>query len=149
MSSQDGTADPSPLPGDIPPEYPGDRVPRRDTEPIAALPDPGVDEMVRRRHPGVQAPTGHGMEGGQPLSDQPEGVPMSDNSDRLEAFYRDLLHELGEFARRPSATAIGAAVVVKRVALAYDVDAAQRLPLPRFSRAEREERSETSWRADQ
>ncbi len=66
-----------------------------------------------------------------------------------DAFYRDLLYELGEFARRPSATAIGAAVVVKRVAIAHGISSAEELPLPRFNRAEREERAEVRWRAKQ
>jgi hypothetical protein len=70
-------------------------------------------------------------------------------SENLDRFYADLLHELGEFARRPTATAIGAAVVVKRVAQAHGVQMADRLPLPRFSRAEREERSEDQWRGAQ
>jgi hypothetical protein len=70
-------------------------------------------------------------------------------TDPLEAFYRDVLHELGEFARRPSATAIGAAAVVKRVANAHGLEIADRLPLPRFNRAEREERAENVWRAAQ
>jgi hypothetical protein len=89
----------------------------------------------------------------------PESVPVSlphelpaspavpgSGSDALDAFYRDLLHELGEFARRPSATAIGAAVVVKRVARVHGIEVAERLPLPRFNRAEREERAENEWR---
>ena len=71
---------------------------------------------------------------------------VPDPSAALDAFYRDLLHELGEFARRPSATAIGAAVVAKRGALAYGVGAAERLPLPRFNRAEREDQAENEWR---
>jgi hypothetical protein len=67
----------------------------------------------------------------------------------LDRFYADVLHELGEFARRPKSTAIGAAVVVKRVALVHGIQSAERLPLPRFNRAEREERSETDWRGSQ
>jgi hypothetical protein len=74
---------------------------------------------------------------------------VSDPSEALGRFYADLLHELGEFARRPSATAIGAAVVVKRVARVHGVELADRLPLPRFNRAEREDRADTQWRADQ
>jgi len=69
-------------------------------------------------------------------------------SETLDRFYSDLLYELGEFARRPTATAIGAAVVVKRVARAHGVQAADRLPLPRFNRAEREDRAEAAWRAE-
>jgi hypothetical protein len=67
-----------------------------------------------------------------------------DAAPTLDRFYADLLHELDEFARRPSATAIGAAVVVKRVAKAHGVEAADRLPLPRFNRAERDVRGQIS-----
>ncbi len=67
----------------------------------------------------------------------------------LERFYRDLLWELDEFARRPSATAIGAAAVAKRVAKTHGLEIADRLPLPRFNRAEREERAENAWRSTQ
>jgi hypothetical protein len=74
---------------------------------------------------------------------------MPEQSLSLERFYADLLHELGEFARRPSATAIGAAVVVKRVAKAHGLEVADRLPLPRFNRAELEERCDARWMADQ
>jgi hypothetical protein len=52
-----------------------------------------------------------------------------------EAFYRDVLHELGEHARR-GGSAFGAAVVAKRVARAHGLAAAERLPLPRPTRAE-------------
>jgi len=78
-----------------------------------------------------------------------EAAISVDATAALNRFYSDLLHELGEFARRPSATAIGAAVVVKRVAQAHGVELADRLPLPRFNRAEREERSENQWRSEQ
>jgi hypothetical protein len=77
------------------------------------------------------------------------GVLLMDSRSGLERFYSDLLYELGEFARRPSATAIGAAVVVKRVAKAHGVEVAERLPLPRFTRAERQERSSERWRVEQ
>ena len=66
------------------------------------------------------------------------GDAAVDVSVALDRFYASLLHELEEFARRPSATAIGAAVVLKRVAKAHGVEIAHRLPLPRFSRAERQ-----------
>jgi hypothetical protein len=62
--------------------------------------------------------------------------------DALNRFYQDLLYELGEFARRRSATAVGAAVIVKRVALSHGIDAAVRLPLPRLTR---EEQAELRW----
>jgi len=52
------------------------------------------------------------------------------------AFYRDLLFELGEHARRRGATAYGAAVVAKRGAVAHGLAEAGRLPLPRPTRAE-------------
>lgn len=53
-----------------------------------------------------------------------------------EAFYRDLLHELGELARA-GGTAVGAARVAKRVAREHGLDVA-RVPLPRLTRVERE-----------
>ena len=88
---------------------------------------------------------GMAEDGAQGVSEvSPGEVSMSEGS-ALDRFYRDLLWELDEFVRRPSATAIGAAVVVKRVALAHEIESAERLPLPRYSRAEREERSETDW----
>jgi len=78
----------------------------------------------------------------------PESTP-SNRDDVVERFYRELLYELGEFARRPSATAIGAAVVAKRVAVTFGIASADSLPLPRFSRAEREDRAENEWRRRQ
>ena len=56
-----------------------------------------------------------------------------------ETFYRDVLHALGEHARRRGATAQGAAAVVKRVAREHGLPIAERLPLPRLTRAERED----------
>lgn len=56
----------------------------------------------------------------------------------LERFYADVVWELGIFIRGPKPTAAGAAVVVKRVAKAHGVRAADVLPLPRLTRAERE-----------
>ena len=53
---------------------------------------------------------------------------------------RDFFWELAEFIRKPGATAAGAAVVAKRVALRHGVDTARLLPLPRLTRAELEER---------
>jgi hypothetical protein len=62
------------------------------------------------------------------------GVPLvSDLS--VDRFYSDLVFELGEHARS-GGTAIGAAAVAKRVALAHGVASAGRVPLPRFNRAE-------------
>lgn len=51
-----------------------------------------------------------------------------------DAFYRDLLHALDEWQRRPTATARGCVSVVKRVALAHGIQIAGRMPLPRLSR---------------
>lgn len=59
--------------------------------------------------------------------------------DALEAFYRDVLDALGVHMRRRDATAQGAAAVVKRVALGHGLPVAERLPLPRLTRAERDE----------
>jgi hypothetical protein len=69
-----------------------------------------------------------------------EGSVMSDGDAPATAldvagFYRDLLWELGEHAQR-GGTAIGAAVVAKRVARKFGIDVAERLPLPRLTRAE-------------
>jgi len=79
----------------------------------------------------------------------PEGAIPVDAKGVLERFYRDLLYELGEFGRRPSATALGAAVVVKRVAVVHGIEVAERLPLPRLNRAEREDQADTQWRSEQ
>lgn len=65
----------------------------------------------------------------------------------VENYYRDLIHELGEHARRPGATAVGAAVVAKRVARLHGLAVAERLPLPRLTRVEREESA--PWPAPQ
>jgi len=62
------------------------------------------------------------------LLERPEVSQVVDSTELLERFYRDLLHELGEFAQRRTATAVGAAVVAKRVAVAYGIEVAQRLP---------------------
>ena len=61
------------------------------------------------------------------------------------AFYRELLFELGEHARR-GGTAYGAAVVAKRVALAFEVKVAQLLPLPRPTRGETEAAMDRAYR---
>lgn len=104
---------------------------------------PGVD-LELAGDSAVLGPSGWALDGFRS-----EGAVMSDPTAQLNRFYADLLHELGEFARRPSATAIGAAVVVKRVAQAHGVESAERLPLPRLNRAEREEQAETRRRSDQ
>ena len=41
-------------------------------------------------------------------------VPLNDAQRALDRFYRDLLHELGLFGMRPTATALGAAVIATR-----------------------------------
>jgi len=56
----------------------------------------------------------------------------------IDAFYLELVHELAEFARK-GGTGIGAAAVVKRVALAFGVTAAEWVPVPRLTRAEQAE----------
>jgi hypothetical protein len=61
------------------------------------------------------------------------------------AFYRDLLHELGEHARK-GGTAYGAAAVAKRVALQHGVEGAEGARLPRATRAERLEAFDRSYR---
>jgi hypothetical protein len=57
----------------------------------------------------------------------------------VEQFYRDMLSALGEHAQRPRATAQGAAAVAKRVAREHGLEIAERLPLPRLTRAEQDE----------
>jgi hypothetical protein len=59
--------------------------------------------------------------------------------EELNRFYSDLFAALEEFIRKPSATASGAAVVATRVAMAHGLDLTGYLPLPRLTRAEREE----------
>lgn len=65
----------------------------------------------------------------------PETAPGC-TSAALEAFYRDLQYELGEWMRRSSSRPRGAAVVVKRVAQAHGIELAESLPIPRLNRAE-------------
>lgn len=57
--------------------------------------------------------------------------------DALEAFLRAAVYELGEHARR-GGTAYGAAVVLRRVGREHGVPYADRIPLPRPTRAETE-----------
>ena len=78
-----------------------------------------------------------------PQVEHPPGTPWS--VERVEHFYADLLYALGELARS-GGTATGAAVVVKRVALDAGLPLAQRMPLPRPTRAEYEE---AQWRQAQ
>lgn len=56
----------------------------------------------------------------------------------VDRFYADVLDALGDLARA-GGSAVGAAAVVKRVALAHGVSLAESLPLPRLTRVEREE----------
>ena len=53
----------------------------------------------------------------------------------VDSFYRDVLWELGLLAER-GGSAVGAAAVVKRVALAHGLAVAAHVPLPRLTRAE-------------
>ena len=64
-------------------------------------------------------------------------VVGNSRSELFGDFYRDLMYELGEHAQR-GGTAYGAAAVLKRVALAYDLVVAEHTPLVRPTRAERE-----------
>lgn len=75
-----------------------------------------------------------------------EGSPMHGGA--LDAFYRDLIWELGEHARK-GGTAIGAAAVVKRVGVAHGIAAAGRVPLPRWSRSEFEALKASAWERSQ
>lgn len=56
----------------------------------------------------------------------------------VDRFYSDLLEELGNLARA-GGSAIGAAAVAKRVALAHGVRKAEFIPLPRLTRAQQDE----------
>ena len=60
------------------------------------------------------------------------------DSFNVDRFYRDILHALSEHAQR-GGTAWGAAVVVKRVGRDYGLAVAEQAPLPRPTRAEREQ----------
>jgi hypothetical protein len=60
---------------------------------------------------------------------------MADTAVDVNRFYRDVLDALRDLALQ-GGTAIGSAAVVKRVALAHGVPAAERTPLPRLSRSE-------------
>ena len=70
-------------------------------------------------------------------------VVGNSRSELFGDFYRDLMYELGEHAQR-GGTACGAAAVLKRVALAYDLVVAEHTPLVRPTRAEREEMAEAA-----
>ena len=65
-------------------------------------------------------------------------VPAMPDSFEVDWFYRDILHALSEHAQR-GGTAYGAAVVVKRVGREYGLTVAEQVPLPRPTRAEREQ----------
>ena len=73
----------------------------------------------------------------------PAVVPVVD----VDRFYRELIEELGEFARK-GGTGIGAAAVVKRVGLAHGIGAAEWVQVPRLTRAEQQELgvAGASWR---
>lgn len=58
---------------------------------------------------------------------------------RLDRFYLDLQWALGEFIRQPKATPVGIGVIIKRVAKANGVRAAEHYPLPRLTRTEERE----------
>jgi hypothetical protein len=73
-------------------------------------------------------------------------VPVASQEDpvkeALERFYRDVIAALDVHMQRRTATAQGSPTVVKRVALAHGLDeVVERLPLPRLSRAELEDRA--------
>lgn len=78
-----------------------------------------------------------------------ERDPASEDSERLDAFYAELLHELEEHIQRRQATALGFGVIIKRVGIAHGIPKASRLPLPRLSRDHRESRADEDWAARQ
>ncbi len=65
-------------------------------------------------------------------------VPAVVGSFDVNRFYKDLLHALDEHAQR-GGTGFGAAVVVKRIAKGYGLAVADQVPLPRPTRAERQQ----------
>lgn len=65
-------------------------------------------------------------------------VPTVVGSFDVERFYSDVLDAIGSHALN-GGTAFGAAAVVKRVAREYGLAVAERMPLPRPTRAERDD----------
>lgn len=61
-------------------------------------------------------------------------------AEALARFYRDVIDALDAHMQRRTATAQGAPAAVKRVALEHGIEVATRLPLPRLSRAELDDR---------
>ncbi len=118
MSSQDGAEDGGALAAGSPPGYPEAPGSFRDSERVSE--DERGDPSGQRVVP-LAVPMGASMA----ETDASVGV-----ADALDRFYSDLLNELGLFGLRRTATALGAAVVVKRVARAHGIAGAERLPLP-------------------
>lgn len=63
-------------------------------------------------------------------------VDTAPPGEALDKFYRDLMHELSAWMGRATASPQGVPIVVKRVALEHGIASAERLPLPRLSRAQ-------------
>ena len=105
--------------------------------------EPGQNGAAEGSSPGEReseiagALPGHQTHGDLPVFDAQEVVAMVD-SFNVDRFYRDILHALSEHAQR-GGTAWGAAVVVKRVGRDYGLAVAEQAPLPRPTRAEREQ----------
>lgn len=67
-----------------------------------------------------------------------DALPIKYRRTVTDAFYIELVYELGLLAQR-GGTAVGAAVVAKRVARKHGVRAAEWVSLPRLTRAELED----------
>lgn len=73
-------------------------------------------------------------------------LPIKYSRTVTDAFYIELMFELGELVHR-GGTAVGAAVVAKRVARQHGVRAAEWVSLPRLTRAELEDARWTDQQA--
>ena len=118
MSSQDGAEDGGALAAGSPPGYPEAPGSFRDSERVSE--DERGDPSGQRVVP-LAVPMGASMA----ETDASVGV-----AGLLDRFYSDLLNELGLFGLRRTATALGAAVVVKRVARAHGIAGAAPSPPP-------------------
>jgi hypothetical protein len=118
--------------------------------------EPGVSEDLGRREPSQKRAAAEMIRGeGDSGSVSPEAIserrdangtasvqhvseevpPMAAAVVDVNRFYRDVLLALQDLALK-GGTAIGSAAVVKRVALAHGVPAAEHTALPRLTRAE-------------
>lgn len=129
----------------------------RDNDGALAGPQAGVS-AAEDCDTGRQVAPEEAGSGKDPSDEAPEPLPIHSPEpthldsevsavDVAERFYREALERLGEHARK-GGTAYGAAVVLKHVAVDHGLDVS-RVPLPRPTRAERDElgfgRGERGW----